>query len=109
VLPEGDPELPWKLERLLFDQGYAVHVVQGAVHLEEAVRTVLAAGLIAIVPVSQVEERTVLDASIPSERVFAPTQAVLDADSAAEEIWTVLESSGRLGHQADPLTGGAGI
>jgi sulfate adenylyltransferase large subunit len=109
VLPEGDPELPWELERLLFDQGYAVHVVQGAVHLEEAVRTVLAAGLIAIVPVARVEERAVLDASIPSERVFAPTQAVLDADSAAQEIWMELESSGRLGHQADPLTGGAGI
>ena len=95
-LPGGDPELKWALERVLFDHGYGVHVIQAAGDLREAVRTTLAAGLIAIVPAE-------CDFVAP-ERIYTPESGD------ALEIWTALESSGRLGHSADaPLTGGAGI
>jgi len=102
-LPQGNTELPWLLERLLFDHGYAVHVIQMPGDLGEAIRTTLAAGLIAIVqPASEQESQLVRDSVPLSLRYFSSA-------SDPEEIWSDLESSGRLGHSPDPLTDGAGI
>jgi sulfate adenylyltransferase large subunit len=102
-LPQGNTELPWLLERLLFDHGYAVHVIQMPGDLGEAIRTTLAAGLIAIVqPASEQQSQLVRDSVPLSLRYFSTA-------SDPEEIWSDLESSGRLGHSPDPLTDGAGI
>jgi sulfate adenylyltransferase large subunit len=102
-LPHGNTELAWLLERLLFDHGYAVHVIHQPGDLAEAIRTTLAAGLIAIVqPASQEQYRLVHD-SVPLSLRYLP------ASTDHEGIWSDLEASGRLGHSPDPLTDGAGI
>jgi sulfate adenylyltransferase subunit 1 (EFTu-like GTPase family) len=102
-LPQGNAELPWSLERLLFDHGYAVHVIQAPGDLGEAVRTTLAAGLIAIVQPTAPEQAQLIRDSVPLSLRYFP----VSADH--EEIFADLEASGRLGHSPDPLTGGAGI
>ena len=45
LLPPDALELAWSLERRLFDQGYAVHVIHQAEDLRQAVRTAVEAGL----------------------------------------------------------------
>jgi hypothetical protein len=107
LLPAGNPELGWELERLLFDQGYAVHVIPAGVDPVQVVRTLLAAGLIAIVQGSAADLQS-LRKSVPAERVFTPRVTAGGSDD-ERELWSELEASGRLGNQPDPLTGGAGI
>jgi sulfate adenylyltransferase large subunit len=102
-LSSSDPALPWTLERVLFDHGYAVHVIQGALDLAEAVRTTLAAGLIGIIQPASPEVWALLRSSVPPERLWTP-----ETDD-ADEIWAELESANAIGHPPDPLTGGAGI
>ena len=71
-LPPGNPELPWMLERILFDHGYAVHVIQEAIDLGEAVRTTLAAGLIAIVQPGGESDAEILRTAVPLDRRVTP-------------------------------------
>ena len=47
-IENGDLGDAWFLERHLFDLGYLVHVVRDPIHLDQAVRTALEAGLVAI-------------------------------------------------------------
>ncbi|MCU1237254.1 MAG: sulfate adenylyltransferase subunit 1 [Candidatus Solibacter sp.] len=108
-LPVGDPELPWALERLLFDHGYAVHVIQNPLDLREAVTTTLAAGLIAIVQPEGDAEAEILNMAVPRDRRVSPGVGNLPSHENAHQIWQDLENAGRLGHSPDPLTGGAGI
>jgi hypothetical protein len=78
-------------------------VIQQPGDLAEAIRTTLAAGLIAIVqPANQDQFRLAHD-SVPLSLRYLP------ASNDPEEIWSDLEASGRLGHSPDPLTDGAGI
>ncbi len=102
-LPQGNTELPWLLERLLFDHGYAVHVIQMPGNVAEAIRTTLAAGLIAIIQPANQEQSQLVRDSVPFSLRY------LSASSDHEQIWSDLESCGRLGHSPDPLTDGAGI
>uniref|UniRef100_Q01SD3 Sulfate adenylyltransferase subunit 1 n=1 Tax=Solibacter usitatus (strain Ellin6076) TaxID=234267 RepID=Q01SD3_SOLUE len=102
-LPQGNTELPWLLERLLFDHGYAVHVIDRAVDLAEAIRTTLAAGLVAIVQPSNAQQSQLVKDSVPLSLRYLP------ASNDHEQIWSELETSGCLGHSPDPLTDGAGI
>ena len=108
-LPPGNPELPWMLERLLFDHGYAVHVIQEAIDLGEAVRTTLAAGLIAIVQPGGESDAEILRTAVPLDRRVTPELIEGSPEDAARQIWMDLEDAGRLGTSSDPLTGGAGI
>jgi sulfate adenylyltransferase large subunit len=109
LLPPGSLELAWSLERRLFDQGYAVHLIHEAEHLRQAVRTAVDAGLLAVVATDNQEEFDVVRSAVAAFRVAEITPPGGQADAAAREILTDLESSGRLGRSQGPLTGGAGI
>jgi sulfate adenylyltransferase large subunit len=109
LLPPGSLDVAWSLERRLFDQGFAVHVVHEAEHLRQAVRTTFEAGLVAVVvPASEAEAATVREA-VPPSRLAEPAVPAAAPEAAARKIVTALEASGRLGHLQGPLTGGAGI
>ncbi len=103
ALSQGNPELPWALERLLFDHGYSVHVVQDSGDLAESLRTTLAAGLIAILQPANPEEWQVMRDYVPINLTYLP------ASDDHEEIWAELKASGLLSLSREPLTDGAGI
>jgi hypothetical protein len=97
-LPPGSDELAWLLERRLFDHGYTVLVIQNAENLRQAVRTALAAGLIAIVAPTGPGDWDVL------RQALAPDQLVR-----VESVQQGMEAADRLGRAAGPLIGGEGI
>ncbi|MDE3166405.1 MAG: sulfate adenylyltransferase subunit CysN [Acidobacteriota bacterium] len=109
LLPPGSLETAWSLERRLFEQGFAVHVIHAAEHLRQAVRTTLDAGLVAVVVPASEEDRAVVRDAVPSSRLAEPRVPAGEGDAAARTIVTALENSGRLSHMQGPLTGGAGI
>ena len=110
-LPAGQQELAYSLERLLFDHGCVVHVIEGPENLRQAVRTCYATGAIAILAPSTPEERQIVQEALAPDRVvvFEPDARDVSAAEAAKHIWARLEASGRLGISQGPLTGGAGI
>jgi sulfate adenylyltransferase subunit 1 (EFTu-like GTPase family) len=97
-LPPDRTDLAWLLERRLFDQGYAVHVIQQPENLRQAARTSLAAGLIAIVAPAGPADWDVLRQAVP------PGQLVR-----AENVQQAMEVVARLVRPDAPLTGGDGI
>jgi len=110
-LPPGQQELAYALERLLFDHGCVVQVVERSENLRQAVRTCYAGGAIAILAPSTPEERQTVQEALPPDRVVLiepETRETSTADT-ARHIWVRLEASGRLGVSQGPLTGGAGI
>ena len=109
LLTTGGLELGWSLERRLFDQGCAVHLIHGAEHVRQAVRTAVEAGLITIVVADTEEERETVRGAIPGFRLVEASAGTGSSDAAAREIVLGLEMDGRLGSVQGPLTGGAGI
>jgi hypothetical protein len=109
LLPPGSLELAWGLERRLFDQGYAVHLIHEAEHLRQAVRTSVDAGLLTVIATSSEQECEMVRGAVPAFRLAEISPPHGQADAAAREILTDLEISGRLGRSQGPLTGGAGI
>ena len=97
-LPQDSVDLAWLLERRLFDHGYAVHVIHEPESLRQAVRTALAAGLIAIVTVGGPADWELLQQTVPAEQLVH-----------AENVQQALEAAARLGRSEGPLTGGDGI
>ena len=97
-LPPDRTDLAWLLERRLFDQGYTVHVIQEPESLRQAVRTSLAAGLIAIVAPAGPADWDVLRQAVP------PGQLVR-----AENVQQAMDAVARLVRPDAPLTGGDGI
>ncbi|MBS1859973.1 MAG: sulfate adenylyltransferase subunit CysN, partial [Acidobacteria bacterium] len=97
LLPPGALDVAWSLERRLFDQGFAVHVIHVAEHLRQAVRTAFEAGLVTVVvPASEADAATVREA-VPASRLAEPGVPAGAPEGAAREIVAALESSGRLG------------
>ena len=97
-LPPDCVDLAWLLERRLFDQGYTVHVIQEAENLRQAVRTALAAGLIAIVAPAGAVDWELLRQAVPAGQLVR-----------AENVQQAMEAAARLGRPEAPLTGGEGI
>jgi sulfate adenylyltransferase large subunit len=97
-LPPDRVDLAWLLERRLFDHGYAVHVIREPESLREAVRTALAAGLIAIVAPAGPADWELLRQAVPAEQLVR-----------AETVQQGMEAVARLGLSEGPLTGGDGI
>jgi hypothetical protein len=91
-------ELAWLLERRLFDHGYIVHVIQDPENLRQAVRTSLAAGLIAIIAPSGLPDWELLEQAVPPEQLVR-----------AENVQQAMDAVARLGRSEGPLTGGDGI
>src|SRR4029077_6927702 len=101
--------LAWAVERCLFDQGYSVHVIHQPEGLRQAVRTAVEAGLIAVVVPRNADDAATARAAIAPSRLAAVEAAESEPESAAQEIVSRLEASGRLGRSQGPLTDGAGI
>jgi sulfate adenylyltransferase large subunit len=97
-LPPDRMELAWLLERRLFDHGYIVHVIQEPENLRQAVRTSLAAGLIAIIVPSGPPDWELLRQAVPAEQLVR-----------AESVQQAMDAVARLGRSEGPLTGGDGI
>jgi len=97
-LPPDGVDLAWLLERRLFDHGYAVHVIHEPENLRQAVRTALAAGLVAIVAITRPEDWDLLRQTVPAEQLVR-----------IENVQQGLEAAARLGRSEGPLTGGDGI
>jgi sulfate adenylyltransferase large subunit len=109
LLQPGSLELAWSIERRLFDQEYAVHVVHEAEHIRQAVHTAVQAGLVAIVVPENGEEAEAVRGAVSSSRLVEVPRPERSADEAARVLVHELESSDRLGRGQGPLTGGAGI
>ena len=97
-LPPDRMDLAWLLERRLFDHGYMVHVIQQPESLAQAVRTVLAAGLIAIVSPAGPSDWDLLRQAVPAGQLVP-----------AENVQQGMDAVARLGRPEVPLTGGDGI
>ena len=97
-LPPDRKDLAWLLERRLFDHGYMVHVIQQPESLAQAVRTVLAAGLIAIVSPAGPSDWDLLRQAVPAGQLVP-----------AENVQQGMDAVARLGRPEVPLTGGDGI
>jgi sulfate adenylyltransferase large subunit len=108
-LPVDSLELAWALERRLFDQGYAVHVLHDVADWQQAARTAVEAGLIAIVSPDSADAAEAVRNAVPVSRWAAVKAAEGEPDAEARKIAVRLEASGRLGRSQGPLTGGAGI
>jgi sulfate adenylyltransferase large subunit len=91
-------DLAWLLERRLFDHGYAVHVIHEPESLRQAVRTALAAGLVAIIVMTGPGDWDLLQQAVPTEQLVR-----------AENVQQGMEAAARLGRAEGPLTGGDGI
>jgi hypothetical protein len=109
LLPAGSMELAWSLERRLFDQGCAVHVIHKAENLRQALRTAVEAGLVAVVVPESAEDREIVRGVVSTTRLTEVSPITSTADEAARAIVQRLEASDRLGRSQGPLTGGAGI
>jgi sulfate adenylyltransferase large subunit len=97
-LPTGRVDLAWLLERRLFDHGYTVHVIHKPENLRQAVRTALAAGLVALVAPAVPSDWETLREAVPADQLVQ-----------AEDVQQGLEAAARLGRSEGPLTGGDGI
>jgi sulfate adenylyltransferase large subunit len=97
-LPPDGADLAWALERRLFDHGYAVHVIEEPESLRQAVRTALAAGLIAIVVPGAPEDGELLRQAVPAAQLVR-----------VESLQQGMEAAARLCRPEAPLTGGEGI
>ena len=97
-LPPGSLDLAWTLERRLFDHGYAVHVIHDPESLRQAVRTALAAGLIAIVAPTGPADWDVVRQTLPAEQRVR-----------VENVQQAMEAVARVGRSESSLTGGDGI
>jgi bifunctional enzyme CysN/CysC/sulfate adenylyltransferase subunit 1 len=97
-LPPDHVDLAWLLERRLFDHGYAVHVIRQPESLRQAVRTALAAGLIAIVAPAGPADWELLRQAVPAEQLVR-----------AETVQQGMDAVARLDRPEAPLTGGDGI
>jgi sulfate adenylyltransferase large subunit len=102
LLPPGAGETAYAVERLLFDRGWQVHVIENAVHLAQAIETACAAGFVAIVVPTSAEE------AADAERA-AGSMLLLKAEDEMRHEDPAREISRRLTTNSDPLTGGAGI
>src|SRR5215471_11353068 len=102
-LDGGHPNVVWALERRLFDRGYAVHVVDRPESLGQAVRTGIEAGLVVIVRLSGQADWDLLRAAVAKEKLarYVPLGS---AEQGAGQIWSDLESKGRLSHFPGALT-----
>jgi sulfate adenylyltransferase large subunit len=109
LLPVGSLELAWSLERRLFDQGCAVHVIHQPDNLRQALRTAVDAGLVAVVVPQSGEDREMVRGAITTNRLTEVTPITGTPDEAARIIVQKLEASERLGRSQGPLEGGAGI
>jgi sulfate adenylyltransferase large subunit len=105
-------ELPYALERKLFDRGCLVHVLAGGTIVDTA-KTSTDAGLISICAVAEEDTATrdALQRAVGSDRFLAVNTAELpaDPDAAAEAICRTLEDGGYIARLPKPFTGGAGI
>ena len=97
-LPPGRTDLAWLLERRLFDHGYTVHVIHEPEDLRQAVRTALAAGLVAVVSPAAPSDWDTLLKAVPADQLIR-----------AEDVHQGMEAAARLGRSEGPLTGGDGI
>ena len=88
-------DFAWLLERRLFDHGYAVHVIHEPENLRQAVRTALAAGLVAIVAIAGPADWDLLQQAVPAEQLVR-----------AENVQQGLEAAARLGRSEGPLPAG---
>jgi sulfate adenylyltransferase large subunit len=96
-LPRATEEVARNIERHLFDAGYMVHIVENS---PEAVRTVLAAGLVAMV----VGESTAVPPGFPANQVITA-----DAEDEADLYQSVLAAITSSNAGTVSLTDGAGI
>lgn len=103
LLPPGQGELAYDLERLLFDHGWLVHVIEQPDHMVQAVRTACAAGMVAIVVASSPEEAAAAEGAAGTATIVRVAPEEAESDDPARGILR------RLGHRDEPLTGGAGI
>jgi sulfate adenylyltransferase large subunit len=112
-LGPGRQDLAYALERLLFDHGCVVQVIENHTpeNLRQAVRTAYAAGVIAIVVGGQPADREIVQEALPPDCVVVIEPGLADPGVAecARRIWAELDASGRLDGSQSPLTGGAGI
>ena len=97
-LPPDCLDLAWTLERRLFDHGYAVHVIRDPESLRQAVRTALAAGLIAIVAPAGPADWNVVRQAVPAEQRVR-----------VENVQEGMDAVARMGRSESSLTGGDGI
>ena len=103
LLPPGQSELAYDLERLLFDHGWLADVVDQPEHIRQAVITACAAGMVAIVVTASVEDAAAAKVPPVRQRSSASRRKRRRADDPARGILR------RLVHRDEPLTGGAGI
>src|SRR5262249_4722584 len=105
---EGDSEVAFALERRLFEHGCAVHVIERPRDLAQAVETALAAGLVAIGPLTSLSDGQVLR-NMGASRLAEYRTAPGTAHDAAKLIWLDLQEKQILVPQTENLTGGEGI
>jgi len=103
LLPPGSSELAYALERLLFEHGWLVHVIEEPEHLRQAIRTACSAGMVAIVVASSTEDLAIAQGAAESVSVVRVSQEEAETGDSAREILH------KLVHRDDLLTGGAGI
>ncbi|HXB71386.1 MAG TPA: sulfate adenylyltransferase subunit CysN [Candidatus Acidoferrales bacterium] len=124
-LEAGQQDLAYALERLLFDHGCMVQVIEKAENLRQAVRTCHAGGLIAIVVPAELADGQTVREALPPGRVVLPDSAAAPqagllprrpdippagtAAEAARRILNQLDGLGLMSASQPPLTGGAGI
>jgi len=110
-LRPGQQELAYTLERLLFDHGCVVQVIEQPEDLRQSVLTSYAGGLIAVlVPAETADLETVREA-LPPNRVVLPDAASSAGTvaEAARRIFDHLDGLGLMSVSQGPLTDGAGI
>jgi hypothetical protein len=103
LLPPGGRDLAYALERLLFEHGWLVHVIEQPEHLRQAVRTACSAGMIALVVASSDEDLATAARAAESVSVVRVSREQAESPDAARDILR------KLVHRDDLLTGGAGI
>ena len=110
-LQPGQQDLAYTLERLLFDRGCVVQVIEKAEHLQHAMRVSFAAGLIVIVVPAETADREIVQQAIPPGRVVLPDSepSAGPVTEAARRILNQLDELGLMSVSQGPLTGGAGI
>jgi sulfate adenylyltransferase large subunit len=97
-LPPDRVDLAWVLERRLFDLGYAVHVIRDPESLRQALRTALAAGLIAIVATAGPADWDVIRHTVPAEQRVR-----------VESVQQGMEAVASVSRSESSLTDGEGI
>jgi len=110
-LQPGQHELAYTLERLLFDHGCVVQVIEKPENLRQSVLTSYAGGLIAILVPADTADLDTVRAALPPHRVVLPDAATSAGTSAeaARRILNHLDGLGLMSASQGPLTGGAGI